>query len=279
MAKRARDKLAIGVRRKNRGVPGLAYWDPLWASALIAVAREHGHDGVAVNDMLRFDSAEQCKAVLAAAEAMWGQKIENWKARLEKSTAAHREKVRCSRERIAALRPLAELPPDPRPSPEELAHFRRPKDLPVFADGFARMFWRQAKLEADCNAFLVHFSTMVKDFCGYADYESYRQSALWKKIRKQVLASAEHTCIGCGERATEVHHRDYRPRVLSGEDLLPLVALCRHCHHTVHYDAQGKTRNDWHKEEAALALLAHGGPEARTRGTDGDQLDDGIVKT
>lgn len=53
----------------------------------------------------------------------------------------------------------------------------------------------------------------------------------------------------------QVHHRDYRPRVLRGEDDTPLVALCRHCHDQVDKLSKEKSRQDWNDKEDILAEM------------------------
>jgi len=93
--------------------------------------------------------------------------------------------------------------------------------------------WRAEVKAQDPNAFIVPFVTSVPNF----DYNAYLSSPTWEAIRQTKLKAAGYQCeTGCGRRAREVHHRDYRPRVLSGEDLTPLVALCTECHQVVEQD-------------------------------------------
>jgi len=102
----------------------------------------------------------------------------------------------------------------------------------------------------------VCFSANVREFPGGGhEYEIYRQSSLWRRIRKKIFKLAAEWCACCPGKATEVHHRDYRPRVLAGDDLSPLVALCHACHQRVHNDEQGKRRDDWHASERVLAAM------------------------
>lgn len=54
-----------------------------------------------------------------------------------------------------------------------------------------------------------------------------RKPKLWQSIRERVLERDRGECQCCGRKAEQVHHRDYRPRVLSGEDIDPLVSVCR----------------------------------------------------
>lgn len=131
-------------------------------------------------------------------------------------------------------------------SDDHLEEIRRP---------FARIRWRIQRRREDPNAFLVPFATEVDD------YGAYLHSPLWKRIRAEVLNAADRKCCCCRGRATQVHHRDYRPRVLSGEDRTPLVAICKSCHDLVHM----KGTNDnpsWQEQEAVLAHLIQKGAEA-----------------
>jgi 5-methylcytosine-specific restriction endonuclease McrA len=83
---------------------------------------------------------------------------------------------------------------------------------------------------------------------------------LWKSIRKKVMDRAAGCCECCGRKATQVHHRDYRPRVLRGENLLPLVSICSDCHNFIHRIPEtGKVRDSWQDQEEALANIYHYG--------------------
>lgn len=147
--------------------------------------------------------------------------------------------------------PLPSLPPDPDPTHHDLAPLLNdlsalPENLRVH---FAEFQWRDDMRKRDPDAFLVPFAAWIGDL----DYDQYLKSPLWRKIRKLVLTEAQHQCWACGGKATEVHHRDYRPRVLDGRDLLPLVPICRACHKLVHYDATGRQRDSWNESEHVLA--------------------------
>jgi 5-methylcytosine-specific restriction endonuclease McrA len=85
-----------------------------------------------------------------------------------------------------------------------------------------------------------------------AAYNAYRKSAKWKLIRGKVLRIHNHECACCGAEATEVHHRDYRPRVLEGKDLNALVPLCRSCHDCIEDARKGKS---WNAGEQVLARM------------------------
>lgn len=116
-------------------------------------------------------------------------------------------------------------------------------------------------MEQHPDKFLVAF-VRNKDW-----YENeYLTGTLWKSIRERVLKDASHKCACCPAKATEVHHRDYRPRVLSGDDISPLVALCRKCHRRID---EVKGKNSWNESERLLAELV-AAEEARV--SNGDLL-------
>ena len=152
---------------------------------------------------------------------------------------------------------LPPLQPDPEPSEADIARHLVgvPRGLPdAIRQRMAALSWEGEKQKADPNAFRVCFATNVREFPGGGhDYEVYRQSSLWRRIRRHVLKLADYRCAACPAKATEVHHRDYRPRVLAGDDLTPLVPLC-HCHTRVHYDGPVK-RESWQACERILAAM------------------------
>ena len=157
--------------------------------------------------------------------------------------------------------PLHPLPPDPEPTESDLAEYvKRLSAAPIntptgpinaanvptqILKTWARLGWHGTNKRADPDMFRECYSPEKK-------YVEYRQSKQWQVIRTKVLAAANHKCAGCPKRATEVHHRDYRPRVLKGEDLTPLVPLCRGCHQKVH---GADNKNDWKTSERILASL------------------------
>lgn len=146
--------------------------------------------------------------------------------------------------------PLAVLLEDPEPTNSELIRFYR-SEWDSVLDARSRRFlalcsWRhEQKIKGD-SLFHVHFASQVPG------YEAYLKGDVWNIIRKRVLALFGNKCAGCRRKATEVHHRDYRPRVLRGEDDTPLVALCRSCHLFVH--DKGKDRS-WQYCERTLATI------------------------
>jgi hypothetical protein len=161
--------------------------------------------------------------------------------------------------------PLPDLPRNPHPTGAELAIHQ--SDLPLAASsalqgshdprrGLAILRWRVALANKHPDALLVPIATAIRQFPEeIATYDEYVASPLWVSIREKVLAAAGTKCTCCPRPATEVHHRDYRPRVLRGDDLAPLVALCRDCHHMVDKLPNGRSREVWTETEAILAEM------------------------
>ena len=145
---------------------------------------------------------------------------------------------------------------DPKPTEAEIRE--QLLRLSGWPEGIRRsmgeLSWKSREKTRDPNAFLVPF---VEDVQGY---EEYRRSPTWRRIRKAVLKKAKSVCACCGGKATQVHHRDYRPRVLSGEDLAPLVPLCKSCHKRVHYNENERKRTSWNEAEAVLAEMVARNP-------------------
>lgn len=160
--------------------------------------------------------------------------------------------------------PLPGLPPDPRPSEADIQAIIERRPIPVREDvtgraditfSLARIAWKMERQADDPNAFRVHFSTDWQAFGSKEAYEAYRKQPVWKAQRRRIFDRSGGLCVGCGAKATEVHHRDYRPRVIAGEDDVPLVALCRTCHQHLHeVDTRG-LEPSWQESEARLAGL------------------------
>jgi len=68
---------------------------------------------------------------------------------------------------------------------------------------------------------------------GFRDYLHYLRSPLWLVIRQQVLDRDRAECARCGKTATQVHHRAYDTKSLTGECLHALSSLCRKCHQRI----------------------------------------------
>jgi len=154
---------------------------------------------------------------------------------------------------------LPPIPADPRPTEAEIdAEIERGSITAVRADivrTLARLHWKGRMKAADPDLFLEPFAT------GVPNYKAYLRSPIWKKIRAEVLEAADYECAGCVAEATQVHHRDYRPRVLAGEDRVALVPLCKDCHDFIHKGEDGKSRETWNESEELLAELVISRPE------------------
>lgn len=143
---------------------------------------------------------------------------------------------------------LHRLPRDTEPTDRQLEPFLSEwSGLPTaLQKRGARLSWRMEQVRRDTNAFLVPFVPT-----GFP-YNTYRASLLWKEIRSRVLSRANRQCVGCDSEATQVHHRDYRPRVLAGEDLKPLVPVCRSCHDAIE---RARKAIGWNAGEKVLRAL------------------------
>lgn len=177
--------------------------------------------------------------------------------------------------------PLPPIPPDPKPTEGEINAILRqlpkeewklewsllPSDMEKARQRRRAMDeWERRRRAAEPDAFAVRFSTDPEAFGSQNAYSKYREGETWKVQRQRVLEAAGGKCQACDCKATEVHHRDYRPRVIAGEDDTPLVALCRECHDYIHaklpFTVPGKPwitdaqkTPSWHDTESRLARL------------------------
>ena len=85
---------------------------------------------------------------------------------------------------------------------------------------------------------------------GFKDYKEYLESDLWKGIRKRVL-TINPNCVGCGERAWQVHHSVYRKKDLEGQDLRALFSVCGNCHKYTEFNRSGEKM---HPKQATTKL-------------------------
>jgi len=146
---------------------------------------------------------------------------------------------------------LIPIPPDGEPTEAEIDAELSAR--PILADGYipralARLILLSRWKEADPDAFLEPFPEDDDEY-----YGRYLRSGKWRALQRMVIEAANHLCACCGEIATTVHHRDYRPRVLRGIDRTALVPICRRCHHTIHF-SHGNQRS-WNDCERILADL------------------------
>jgi hypothetical protein len=150
------------------------------------------------------------------------------------------------------LMSLEPIPADPEPMEEEIAaelanQEARFQVLPQeMRRRFAEMSWRLQKEHDDPNAFWQPFAP--------ENHAVYLDSPLWRRIRRKVLREANDTCLCCGGKATQVHHRCYRPRVLSGQDTSLLIAVCVECHQKIDRDENCKVRDSRSKERVLATL-------------------------
>jgi hypothetical protein len=64
--------------------------------------------------------------------------------------------------------------------------------------------------------------------------EDYLTSDDWKRKRYVVLKRDNWSCVYCGHRATEVHHKRYARRNIGKEPIDWLVSVCDQCHEKQH---------------------------------------------
>ena len=70
---------------------------------------------------------------------------------------------------------------------------------------------------------------------GFGSYEQYLSSPIWYFLRKIAMKKARGMCRGCNiNKATQVHHTSYSPRVLLGHRLDKIVPVCDMCHEMAH---------------------------------------------
>ncbi len=62
----------------------------------------------------------------------------------------------------------------------------------------------------------------------------YLKSDAWKRKRYVVLKRDNWTCVYCGGRATQVHHKRYAKRNIGKEPIDWLVSVCKSCHDSIH---------------------------------------------
>ena len=153
---------------------------------------------------------------------------------------------------------LPDLDPDPLPSEDDLKPFLGTKSgREDVARQLAGIRWRMETRERDPDTFLVPFSNDAFPTLGFRSYQQYLASPRWRLIKAQELRKAGGKCAACGEDTRTIHHRDYRPRVLRGEDRAALVALCQPCHNSVHYAAKRQERS-WNESERVLFQMITG---------------------
>lgn len=87
-------------------------------------------------------------------------------------------------------------------------------------------------VRSDARAY--HQRNRVLFQLGFLSYDQYLRSPLWGRIRTQQLR--EHpNCYGCGCKAEEVHHGNYRRETLAGTSNRGLYSVCERCHRTAEF--------------------------------------------
>jgi len=81
-----------------------------------------------------------------------------------------------------------------------------------------------------------------RHFAGFATYKDYLRSDLWQDIRERVLDLHDRKCKLCNGLATQVHHRHYGIRSLTGKTLVHLLPVCGGCHVRIEFGLDGKKR-------------------------------------
>jgi len=62
----------------------------------------------------------------------------------------------------------------------------------------------------------------------------YLKSEEWQRKRYVVLKRDHWTCVYCGARATQVHHKRYAKYNIGNEPISWLVSVCEPCHKRIH---------------------------------------------
>lgn len=63
----------------------------------------------------------------------------------------------------------------------------------------------------------------------------YLQSDAWQRKRYVVLKRDNWSCVYCGNRATQVHHKRYAKYNIGKEPIDWLVSVCDNCHNSLHH--------------------------------------------
>lgn len=62
----------------------------------------------------------------------------------------------------------------------------------------------------------------------------YLKSDAWQRKRYVVLKRDNWSCVYCGAKATQVHHKKYAKKNIGREPIKWLVSICRPCHESIH---------------------------------------------
>lgn len=88
---------------------------------------------------------------------------------------------------------------------------------------------------------------------GYASYEDYLQSEVWKSIKAAVLDRTPK-CEVCTGDASIIHHAKYSASTLFDSDDPALVSMCNGCHQLIEFANDGK-KLDWSEVNDKLLRL------------------------
>lgn len=77
-------------------------------------------------------------------------------------------------------------------------------------------------------------NTLLKHM-GYATYQVYLDSELWREIRKRVMARDKFKCKICDAPAEAVHHVKYDQATMMGATIKHLASICNECHEAVEF--------------------------------------------
>ncbi len=105
--------------------------------------------------------------------------------------------------------------------------------------------WRADKPCEKCGGELAKIRPQVKgnwEALGFRWYSDYLKSDLWRRTRTRVLWRDNRKCQLCGRKATQAHHLSYHIEVLAGDNLKPIMAMCRQCHKEIEFDESGRKR-------------------------------------
>lgn len=62
----------------------------------------------------------------------------------------------------------------------------------------------------------------------------YLKSDAWQRKRYVVLRRDNWSCVYCGARATQIHHKRYAKKNIGKEPIDWLVSVCKPCHESQH---------------------------------------------
>lgn len=159
---------------------------------------------------------------------------------------------RVSPDEVRNERTLPPIPPEPKPTKKQIAVELRRQNFAKSVPGKMQRHMAEFFCYAEQK---LKFPDMFWHPFAPSGYEAYLISDTWRRISRKMKADAGHKCACCQNKATQVHHRCYRPRVLSGEDTSPLIALCATCHKTVDFDERGKVREAHAKERKLFEMF------------------------